>query len=209
MELLLFPCHRIIVNNPTQNCLIKGGRTDWQGLPPDKSLFHSKQGCGLPIGNLTSQIFANFYEAIKHVRSRGKFIKRTAQDEQAVLEGDNAINLADRLRPLADQFMSLDGNAPQKRAARQQVQEALQSAYKSMAQHRAIWKPILINIAIAATGIGLLLLVAKMLGTKHAFWGMTTRQEQLLEIKKSLDALEEAKGASQKGDQPEPPTYRE
>ena len=27
----------------------------------NKSLFHSSHNCGLPIGNLTSQIFANFY----------------------------------------------------------------------------------------------------------------------------------------------------
>jgi hypothetical protein len=30
-------------------------------LPPTKSLFHAKPGCGLPIGNLTSQLFANIY----------------------------------------------------------------------------------------------------------------------------------------------------
>ena len=33
---------------------------DWDGLPADKSLFHSRSGCGLPIGNLTSQVFADF-----------------------------------------------------------------------------------------------------------------------------------------------------
>ncbi|WP_412758206.1 RNA-directed DNA polymerase [Legionella bozemanae] len=61
LELLLFLCHRILVNNPTNNCLIKGNRSNWNGLPPDKSLFYSKPNCGLPIGNLTSQMFANFY----------------------------------------------------------------------------------------------------------------------------------------------------
>ena len=30
-------------------------------MPETKSLFHSKPNCGLPIGNLTSQVFANFY----------------------------------------------------------------------------------------------------------------------------------------------------
>ena len=30
-------------------------------MPPDKSPFHSRPGCGLPIGNLASQVFANFY----------------------------------------------------------------------------------------------------------------------------------------------------
>jgi len=52
---------KIIFNQPTQNCIIKGSNKDWEGLPKNKSLFNSPQDCGLPIGNLTSQVFANFY----------------------------------------------------------------------------------------------------------------------------------------------------
>ena len=48
-------------NDPTRNCVIKGKREDWVGLPRSKSLFFSAPGVGLPIGNLTSQIFANLY----------------------------------------------------------------------------------------------------------------------------------------------------
>ena len=59
--LLLELCYKILANNPTKNCFIKGGRHHWRALPPDKSLFYSAPYCGLPIGNLTSQIFANFY----------------------------------------------------------------------------------------------------------------------------------------------------
>ena len=60
-------CHKILSNNPTRNCFIKGGRHKWRDLPPDKSLFHSAPACGLPIGNLTSQIFANVYlNALDH-----------------------------------------------------------------------------------------------------------------------------------------------
>jgi hypothetical protein len=39
---------------------IRGRRSDWNGLPADKSLFTSPDGCGLPSGNLASQLFANF-----------------------------------------------------------------------------------------------------------------------------------------------------
>jgi len=60
-ELVLFFCEKILANNPTQNCIIKGKKSDWNSLPKTKSLFYSKPNCGLPIGNLTSQIFANFY----------------------------------------------------------------------------------------------------------------------------------------------------
>lgn len=51
----------IVFNDPTQNCVIQGSRRDWEGLPPDKSLFRTPRHCGLPIGNLTSQVLANFY----------------------------------------------------------------------------------------------------------------------------------------------------
>jgi len=59
--LLLNLCKTIIYNDPTKNCIIKGSIHDWDELPNNKSLFHSPHNCGLPIGNLTSQIFANFY----------------------------------------------------------------------------------------------------------------------------------------------------
>ena len=34
---------------------------DWDILPKNKSLFYAKENCGLPIGNLTSQLFSNIY----------------------------------------------------------------------------------------------------------------------------------------------------
>lgn len=54
-------CRVIVMNRSENNCVIKGKRSDWDGLPRDKSLFHSPPHCGLPIGNLSSQVFANFY----------------------------------------------------------------------------------------------------------------------------------------------------
>jgi hypothetical protein len=50
-----------IFTNVAANCRIKGSKANWQGLPKDKSLFSKPQGYGLPIGNLTSQIFGNVY----------------------------------------------------------------------------------------------------------------------------------------------------
>ena len=51
-----------IIFTPVQyNCIIKGEKNDWKTLPISKSLFHIGHRKGLPIGNLTSQIFANFY----------------------------------------------------------------------------------------------------------------------------------------------------
>ena len=60
-ELMVELAHKIIFNNPEKNCHIKGKRSDWKGLPKSKSLFTTAPFKGLPIGNLTSQIFANYY----------------------------------------------------------------------------------------------------------------------------------------------------
>jgi RNA-directed DNA polymerase len=81
-ELLIELCQKIIYYDPTQHCIVKSKRSAWQGLPPDKSLFHSASQCGLPIGNLTSQVFANFYmnrfdHFIKHdcgIRYYGRYV---------------------------------------------------------------------------------------------------------------------------------------
>ncbi|MFZ5766253.1 MAG: reverse transcriptase domain-containing protein [Thermodesulfobacteriota bacterium] len=55
----------------TTNYLVKGDAALLAQVPPGKSLFHLAPGKGLPIGNLTSQFFANVYlneldQFIKH-----------------------------------------------------------------------------------------------------------------------------------------------
>lgn len=54
-------CKQIIFNDPTKNCIFRSPQREWELLPKDKSLFTTKENCGLPIGNLTSQVFANFF----------------------------------------------------------------------------------------------------------------------------------------------------
>jgi len=60
-NLLLYLIKKIIFNDPTKNCHLRGSLQDWQGLPKNKSLFFAAPGKGLPIGNLTSQLFGNVY----------------------------------------------------------------------------------------------------------------------------------------------------
>ena len=52
---------KIITLNPKDNCHIVGSVRNWDGLDHSKSLFHTDEGCGLPIGNLTSQLLSNVY----------------------------------------------------------------------------------------------------------------------------------------------------
>lgn len=60
-ELIKYLIQKIIFNDPTTNCKIKGKKSDWEGLPESKSLFCAEANKGLPIGNLTSQLFGNIY----------------------------------------------------------------------------------------------------------------------------------------------------
>lgn len=60
-DLIIYLVQKVIFNDPTQDCIIKGKRSDWNNLPYTKSLFHAEKDCGLPIGNLTSQLFGNVY----------------------------------------------------------------------------------------------------------------------------------------------------
>ena len=81
-QIIIRLCRQVIYNDCTKNCYIKGELSNWEYLPKTKSLFHSQQGSGLPIGNLTSQIFANFYmdsfdHFIKHelgVKYYGRYV---------------------------------------------------------------------------------------------------------------------------------------
>ena len=59
--LLFYLLEKTIFNDPTKNCTIKGSRSSWSALPANKSLFYAKPDCGLPIGNLSSQLFGNIY----------------------------------------------------------------------------------------------------------------------------------------------------
>jgi hypothetical protein len=52
----------VLFNEPASNCRFRGARReDFEALPAHKTLFKASHGCGLPIGNLTSQFFANVY----------------------------------------------------------------------------------------------------------------------------------------------------
>lgn len=61
LDLVLRLIRQVIFHDPTKNCRFKGAKKDWQGLPKSKSLFWAGENKGLPIGNLTSQLFGNVY----------------------------------------------------------------------------------------------------------------------------------------------------
>lgn len=60
-DLLSYLVNMVVMNNPELNCIRRSPSYMWNGLPKNKSLFTSDKDHGMPIGNLTSQMFANFY----------------------------------------------------------------------------------------------------------------------------------------------------
>ncbi len=51
----------VLMDNPENNCVLKSPSSEWNKLSKNKSLFWVDDDLGLPIGNLISQLMANFY----------------------------------------------------------------------------------------------------------------------------------------------------
>ncbi len=61
LEFMEWLVGKVIFDRPQDHCIRKQPASFWDDLPKDKSLFGSDGTRGLPIGNLTSQWFANFF----------------------------------------------------------------------------------------------------------------------------------------------------
>jgi hypothetical protein len=68
---ILYLVNKIIYHNPTRNYSFKGDKSKLNLLPAHKTLFKLPSHKGLPIGNLTSQFFANVY-----MNAFDNFVKR-------------------------------------------------------------------------------------------------------------------------------------
>jgi hypothetical protein len=73
-EELLWLGKIIIFNKPTSNYIMKGDISIFSLIPKRKSLFYAKKNKGLPIGNYSSQFFANLY-----LNELDQFVKRVLQ----------------------------------------------------------------------------------------------------------------------------------
>ena len=59
-DILLRVTKIVIMHHPEEDCVLNSPPEMWLGLAPNKSLFGCDNGKGEPIGNLTTQLFANF-----------------------------------------------------------------------------------------------------------------------------------------------------
>ena len=72
MDFVLWLTREIILLDPNENCHVVGSEQDWLGLDPAKSMRFVNSGKGMPIGNLTSQLFSNVY-----LNEFDQYMKRT------------------------------------------------------------------------------------------------------------------------------------
>lgn len=91
---ILWLIRQILFTEPTNNCRFRNAtQTDFEQLPSHKTLFKAKHDCGLPIGNLTSQFFANVYldaldQFVKHQLRVHYYIRYC--DDMVLLAENNA-----------------------------------------------------------------------------------------------------------------------
>ena len=71
-DLIDYLLKTVIFNDVTHGCQYRSRPEDWDGLPKSKSLFYARKGAGLPIGDLSSQLFSNIY-----LNELDQYVKRT------------------------------------------------------------------------------------------------------------------------------------
>lgn len=81
-DLCVYLLKKFIYNNPLRNAKFRSPKAAWADLPSNKSLIGLPPNQGLPIGNLTSQLFGNIYlnpldQFVKHqlkIRCYGRYV---------------------------------------------------------------------------------------------------------------------------------------
>lgn len=87
----------IILHNPAKNPVFTCSREKWRNVPAHKSLFSVPYGKGMPIGNLTSQFFANVY-----LNGLDQFVKHTLKARYYIRYVDDLVLLHEDRSKLVD-----------------------------------------------------------------------------------------------------------
>jgi len=121
---ILWLCEKIIYHDPAKNYLFKGNWKLKSLIPREKSLFYSK-GKGLPIGNLTSQFFANVYldQLDKFVYSLDHKYYIRYVDDFIILGGKNIYSEIDKIRRFLTE--KLDLKLSEKKIKFQQINKGI------------------------------------------------------------------------------------
>jgi hypothetical protein len=100
-----------VYHDPTTNYSFKGDSRLKSKVPKHKSLFNAKPNCGLPIGNLTSQFFANIYlNQLDQYCKRQLKIKKYIRYVDDIVVVSRNINLLNNIYDEINTFLFLNLN---------------------------------------------------------------------------------------------------
>jgi len=92
---ILWLTEKIIFHDPTRFFILRDRENIINKIPPNKSLFGKRNLKGLPIGNLTSQFFANVY-----MNELDQFVKHSLKAEYYIRYVDDLVLLSDNFDTL-------------------------------------------------------------------------------------------------------------
>jgi len=99
---LLDLTRQVLFNDPRKDCLCKSSQEAFARVPRHKSLWNTSSSCGLPIGNLTSQFFANIY-----LNELDRFVKHTLKAKYYYRYVDDIVILDASARLLNEYFLRI------------------------------------------------------------------------------------------------------
>ena len=91
MDFILWLTHEIVLLDPTDGCRRVGNPSEWDDVDVSKLMANAPANCGMPIGNLTSQLFSNVYmnpfdqmvKRLLHFLHYGRYV-----DDSATISSD-------------------------------------------------------------------------------------------------------------------------
>lgn len=91
MDFILWLTHEIVLLDPTDGCRHVGSPSEWDDVDASKLMANAPSDCGMPIGNLTSQLFSNVYmnpfdqmvKRLLHFLHYGRYV-----DDSATIRSD-------------------------------------------------------------------------------------------------------------------------
>jgi retron-type reverse transcriptase len=91
MDFILWLTHEIVLLDPTDGCRHVGNSSEWDDVDASKLMANAPADCGMPIGNLTSQLFSNVYmnpfdqmvKRLLHFLHYGRYV-----DDSATISSD-------------------------------------------------------------------------------------------------------------------------
>lgn len=95
---------KIVLTNPAKGALKTGNLSLFNKIPNHKSLFWVSEGKGLPIGNLTSQLFANIY-----LNPLDQFVKHILKAKYYIRYVDDFVILNTSAKKLENYIKRIDG----------------------------------------------------------------------------------------------------